>query len=280
LRPALPGWLALAFLLLLVDCRPSPPSPAPGLRLVSTVPSLTEQVFAAGAGGLLVGRSVHCDWPADALALPSTGSGLEPDLERLLSLGATHVLITPMQARLGWVAGVRAHGVEVVELPDESLDDVVRSFEGLAALLAQAGDASATGARAQADAFRQALASWRSEPPPPDPPPTLVVVGRDPLFVAAGDTRLGALVGLSGGRAVPPSGGWVQLDDEALLGLGPAVIVDLTGEVDGGAFWDRRVPWTGSPPRVCVVPADPLARPGPRMIEGQRLMAGCLGSGD
>lgn len=60
-------------------------------RIVTLAPSLTEFVFAVGAGGQLVGRDELVDFPAEALEVPSIGStygdlnteailALEPDL--------------------------------------------------------------------------------------------------------------------------------------------------------------------------------------------------------
>jgi iron complex transport system substrate-binding protein len=40
------------------------------MRIVSLVPSATESLFAAGGGGLLVGRSHDCTWPPEAMAAP------------------------------------------------------------------------------------------------------------------------------------------------------------------------------------------------------------------
>lgn len=64
---------------------------APAQRIVTLAPSLTEFVFAVGAGGQLVGRDELVDFPAEALDIASIGStyaalnteailALEPDL--------------------------------------------------------------------------------------------------------------------------------------------------------------------------------------------------------
>jgi iron complex transport system substrate-binding protein len=51
------------------------------VRIISLVPNGTEILFAVGAGGLVVGVSHECDWPAEARQRPIlTGSALTPGM--------------------------------------------------------------------------------------------------------------------------------------------------------------------------------------------------------
>src|SRR2546421_3870931 len=54
---------------------------APARRVVSLLPSFTEILFAIGAGDRLVGRTTWCDYPPTALAVPSVGDGMPPNVE-------------------------------------------------------------------------------------------------------------------------------------------------------------------------------------------------------
>src|SRR2546423_11804171 len=54
---------------------------APARRVVSLLPSFTEILFAIGAGDRLVGRTAWCDYPPAALAVPSVGDGMPPNVE-------------------------------------------------------------------------------------------------------------------------------------------------------------------------------------------------------
>src|SRR5256885_264952 len=54
---------------------------APARRVVSLLPSFTEMLFAIGAGDRLVGRTTWCDYPPQALAVPSVGDGMPPSVE-------------------------------------------------------------------------------------------------------------------------------------------------------------------------------------------------------
>src|SRR2546428_9675125 len=50
-------------------------------RVVSLLPTFTEILFAIGAGDRVVGRTAWCDYPPEALAVPSVGDGMPPSVE-------------------------------------------------------------------------------------------------------------------------------------------------------------------------------------------------------
>src|SRR5580700_9676455 len=52
-------------------------------RIVSTFPSITETVFALGAGDRVVGVSNYCHYPAAVLSLPKIGTYTKPDPEKI-----------------------------------------------------------------------------------------------------------------------------------------------------------------------------------------------------
>lgn len=69
----------------------------PANRIVSLAPSITEILFAIGAGDKVVGRTKYCVYPAEVSKVKSVGTLYEPDLESILDLepdtviAATHM---------------------------------------------------------------------------------------------------------------------------------------------------------------------------------------------
>lgn len=66
-------------------------------RIVSLAPSITEILFAIGAGDLVVGRTNYCSYPVEVSKVESIGTLYEPNLEKILELepdtviAATHM---------------------------------------------------------------------------------------------------------------------------------------------------------------------------------------------
>ncbi|MGH7322953.1 MAG: helical backbone metal receptor, partial [Candidatus Rokuibacteriota bacterium] len=63
-------------------------------RVVSLAPSLTEIVYALGAGDRLVGVTQHCDFPSEASKKPKIGGIYTPNFEAILTLKPDLILAT------------------------------------------------------------------------------------------------------------------------------------------------------------------------------------------
>src|SRR5204863_5689659 len=68
---------------------------APAARIVSLAPHATELLFAAGAGGSVVGLLAPADWPPEAKRVPRVGDAAGLDLERVVALKPDLVVVWP-----------------------------------------------------------------------------------------------------------------------------------------------------------------------------------------
>src|SRR2546421_3063200 len=60
--------------------------PRPATRVISLAPNLTEDIFAVGGGGKLVGRTSFCNYPPAALTVPVVGDLQSFSFEKMVSL--------------------------------------------------------------------------------------------------------------------------------------------------------------------------------------------------
>jgi iron complex transport system substrate-binding protein len=112
--------LVLLFLLL------SPASAQPQ-RIISIAPSFTEILYALGAGPQVVGTTLYCDYPKEALKTEKIGDVLNPNVEKIISLKPD--LVFAGKWRWNVPEKLSAAGIQVVEVPDaQSLDDVLDRF--------------------------------------------------------------------------------------------------------------------------------------------------------
>src|SRR6185436_17546016 len=93
-------------------------------RIVSLTPSVTEVIFALGAGDEVVAVSDYCDFPPQAARLPQVGSFLAPVVERVLAAEPTLVITSPTPGNENAVAAIERAGarVAVVNEGSESIE--------------------------------------------------------------------------------------------------------------------------------------------------------------
>lgn len=125
----------------------------PPERIVSLVPSLTEWLFAVGAGERVVGVTDYCIEPAAALAdLPRLRGTKNPDRAAILALRPDLVLVDQEENRERDVLALAGTGLTVYATAIRSVADVPAQLGQLAAVLGVGEHANP-----QLEAIRDAL---------------------------------------------------------------------------------------------------------------------------
>lgn len=255
---------------------PSPPS-----RIVSLVPSMTEMVVALGGAERIVGRTRYDRHPEVLHAL-ALGGGLDPNLETLLQLSPDLVLATPTEDLRPTVERLEALGIPVHRGRTVSLDDHRRLTLDLGTLLG--GDAPRA-ARAFVDSLDLGLAALEASHAGRPAPTVFYLVWNDPPMTVGPGSYLHDLIQAAGGDNVfgDASAAWPQVGLEEILHRDPdwVVIPGAEGGDPARLEWIRAAPgWRElravRDGRVAVVEADLFNRPGPRVLEAARTLAGHL----
>lgn len=102
-------------------------------RIVSLVPSLTEALFAFGAGTRVVGRTRYCLWPPRAVGkVPVVGGTRKVDVARLLELDPDLVVAVKEENSRQNVEKIQASGVPVLVGAPESVEGALWLLRELA----------------------------------------------------------------------------------------------------------------------------------------------------
>ena len=167
----------------------SPANAAAPMRIVSLAPSVTETLFALGAGSDVVGVSQYCDYPPQVRDLPRVGSFLTPNLEAIIALRPTLVVGLELSSDVRQIRALNSMGYPVLLVSDDSLQQIESSIEKVGARINREDEAHRLVAqiRAQIAAVQKRLANVKPER-------ALMLVGHQPIVAVGTGTYLDELM--------------------------------------------------------------------------------------
>ena len=239
---------------------------APARRVVSLLPSFTEILFAIGAGERLVGRTAWCDYPPAALAVPSVGDGMPPNVEAVAARRPDLVVLYRSGPNVTAAEQLERLGVQTVLFDLNRLEELGPVARRLGVL---------TGRTAAGDSLARAMDSLASQPPIPGPRSLVFIVWDNPPIVIGAGSFLDRLAGLAGARTVfhdiaTPS---AQVSIETIAARNPDFIAVLSDTAATPRYADRpewRVVPAVRQRRFLFLPGGLFGRPGPRAGEAVR----------
>ncbi|MEX2223810.1 MAG: cobalamin-binding protein [Candidatus Rokuibacteriota bacterium] len=170
----------------------------PARRIVSLIPSITEILFAIGAGDRVVGCTIYCTQPPDGVATKTRiGGEKNPELELIRDLGPDLVIANVEENVREHVETLRAWGIPVHVTYPRTVADGIRLVGELGELLeAGAGAREMEAAlRARYDEVRAATAGRR-------PRRVFCPIWRRPYMTINADTYIHDMLAVSGGANV------------------------------------------------------------------------------
>ncbi len=219
-----------------------------GVRVVSTVPSVTETLFALGLGDSVVAASTYCQYPPEVADLPKIGSLFDINIEAIVELDPDFVVVLRENEELA--QRLTALGVETVAVDHSSLAGVLASFETLGA--AVGGETGAENGRKLRRETENRLDAIRASVAGRSKPSVLIAIDRTPglgkiadVFVAAQNPYFNEALEIVGATnaAGELRGAAPVVSPEGIATLNPDVIVDLStdGVYVEGAEADAKI---------------------------------------
>lgn len=246
-------------------------------RIVSLAPSNTEIVYALGAGADLVADTTSGTYPPQAAALPKVGGFGSVSIERIVSFRPDLVLAGPLDEATT-VPALRNLGLKVLVIDPHDLAGIYASITEIGRAVGREAEAAtlvATIERQVASVVEQVRGL---------PRPRVYWELSGDLWTAGPGSFIDQLIRLAGGTNIAESARrpWLQLSDEAIIAENPQVIFladggpGITSEsVATRPGWSNLAAVRAH--RVIVVKnLDLVSRPGPRVGEALRYIAGVL----
>ena len=235
-------------------------------RIVSLVPSVTETLFALGAGDQVVGVSLYDDYPPAVAKLPRVGSYFTPNLEAIVALRPTLILSRSVSSNQREIVALRAMGYETLLLDDDSLAQIEQSIRIIGERVGKAPQAEqlVAGIEAKVKDVRVRVNPYPAQR-------ALMLVGHQPIVAVGPGTFLDDLLKIAGAENIADASAqqWPHLSIEFIVAMRPQVIIDGQMGSDPrtpNQFWDvyPTIPAVRNH-RVVGYDENPMLHPGPRV---------------
>lgn len=237
--------------------------PAQPQRIVSLAPSITEILFALGAGDRVAGVTSYCDYPPEARQKPPVGDTLKPGVEKIVALKADLVIISTASQVEASFRKLEELGIAVYVTNPRSIDGVVESIDKIGELI----DARER-AQELADELRRRITTVETRVAETSRPSVLVILGTEPLITAGAGSFINDLINRAGARSISAEdkADYPQYSIETAVARQPEIILLQAG---GNELIERlRQTPAARSNRVYHIDDDLLLRPGPRLVDG------------
>jgi len=249
------------------------PAPAP-MRIVSLAPSITEILFALGAGDQVVGVSQYDDYPPAIRALPRVGSFLTPNIEAIAALRPSLAIGLGISSNQREFHALSAMGCPTLMVEDDRYALIERSIRQIGDRIGRSEEASAL-CRKLDERVRSITERLHDLPMVP----TLMLVGHQPIVAVGPGTYLDDLLKIVRADNIADNTlqQWPTVSIEYVVAMRPEVILDGEMGSEAGAragFWDAypTIPAVKNH-RVYGYPQDPVLHPGPRVGDTLEILA-------
>ncbi|MBI3303022.1 MAG: cobalamin-binding protein [Deltaproteobacteria bacterium] len=240
-------------------------------RIVSLAPSVTETLFALGAGEQLVGICTFCDFPHEVERIDRIGSYLMPNVEAIVAKAPDVVIGVPPNSPEA-VEALRRAGLRVVIVQVDTIEQI----EAAMRTIAYEAGRKAEGEALLADIQRR-MAAVRARLDGVPQRRVLMVVGQNPLIAVGSGIFLNELITQAHGIniAAGTNQQWPRLSLEFAVANQPDVIIDSSMGSEEKEETQLLGVWRNFPElpavrngRLYGRRSYTLLRPGPRLAEG------------
>lgn len=241
-------------------------------RIISLAPSITEMIFAIGAGKQLVGRTSACDWPKEVENVAVVGAFGRPSLEMLAGLSPDLVLDVDLDDE-NTGKKITALGIQRERLAVRVPEDIPRALRKLGEITDNPEKADSL-----AHIIEKGLEKYRGRfDTHLSPPKVYLEIWDDPLWTGGKNSYVSALIAYAGGKNIGNAveKEYFEVSPEWVIAQNPDIIACMYMSREGGvaAKVASRPGWEHTAAVKNGRVYDDFdnsifLRPGPRVLEG------------
>ena len=238
-------------------------------------PSVTETLFAVGAGRRLVGVTTADDYPPEVESIEEVGDYRGPNVEKVISQNTDLMILSYEGTTKGYADDMQEKtGAKVVVINPKTVDEAISSVGLVAKVVGEQerGRVVEERLRSELKRIEDAVAE--------EPEPTVFYeVWGDPLQTAGPGSFIDDAIGLARGKNIAADTGeaYPEYSKEVLLQKNPDYYLAARSAGVTAEEISQRPGYSAlsavEDGRVVVVNDDLIVRPGPRIVDGVREIA-------
>lgn len=247
-------------------------------QIGSLVPSVTETIFAVGAGNRVVGVSTADDYPQEVEGIEKIGDYQQVNAEKTASLGTDLLFLSFDSTTEEQAADLENKtGAKVLIINPTTVEEAIQSVGTVGKAVGNTERARVVEERLQSE-----LNQLQSEIEGLPEPTLFYEIGYDPLFTVGPGSFINDAIGIAGGRNVAADAqqAYPQYSVEKLLQDDPEYYLAGASSMVTAEDIKSRPPYSSLQAvrqnKVFVINDDLVNRPGPRIVEGVRELAEVL----
>lgn len=250
-------------------------------KIISLAPNITEALYAIGADSLIAGVTDLCDYPDGTKNKSKMGNYLNPDYEKISSVSPNLILMYVSGASQPSYQALKNLNMKLFVCNPVNTNDIIKMITNLGRI---------TGRELKAQELSQNLVNEREKyfisARNIKKESCLIVVSVNPLMTASGKTFIHEITELSGldNLYKDESLDYPMISYEDVTAKNPAFIIlpcDTTDEIKYNNFiseLSEKLNTTNAvkDKKIILVDDDVFFRPGPRFLEGVKIISSKL----
>jgi iron complex transport system substrate-binding protein len=208
------------------------------------MPSVTDTVFALGAGDDVVGISDYTKYPAEALKKPSIGDLVKPSIETILSLHPDLVIGLQPKGPMESTEELERLGIPVFLVSPRGIAGILHSVESIGQALNRTPQASAL-----AGSLQRRVDAVKARTKGLPAPRVFMPVWYDPIITIGKHAFTTEIIEAAGGRSVTDdlAADWPHISMETVLERAPEALLLVRGGKTTLAVLQDRPGWSSVP---------------------------------
>lgn len=195
-------------------------------RIICLMPTVTDTVFALGAGDDVVAISDYTKYPAAALKKPSVGDLIKPSIEMILSLHPDLVIGTQPKGPMEVTDQLERVGIPIFLVSPHGIAGIFHSVESIGMALNRTAQADAL-----IHSLQQRVDAVKARTKGQPAPRVFMPIWYDPITTIGKNAFITEIIEAAGGRSVTDDlpAEWPQISMEVVLERAPDALLLVRG---------------------------------------------------